>query len=110
MKKIITLFAISCFFITIFVASNISQDPCTGKDIAKVQRMSGKLVFINAEPVQEYEVAFEIKILASGFDSPNDMSNKVVKKALKISEQENKEFDGVIIGSGRVDVAIKFRK
>ncbi|MBW8050773.1 MAG: hypothetical protein FVQ77_10655 [Cytophagales bacterium] len=93
---------------TFFLAFSSVQDS-KDKSLARVQKMSGKYVFINAEPVQEYDVTFELKIVAMGFDSPDDMSSKVMKKALKIAEKKNIDFDGVVLGSGKIDVAIKFK-
>lgn len=91
---------------------NINNQLQTDKDLslARVQKMSGKLVFLGCEPVNDYDVAFEIKGFTLGnFDTPNEISNFVIKNALKISAKEKKEFDGVIIGSGKVDIAIKFK-
>jgi hypothetical protein len=78
--------------------------------LGHVQKMSGKLVFLNCEPVNNYDIAFEIKVISLGsFKSPDDIANSVVKNALKTSKKDNMEFDAVIVGSGRIDVAIKFK-
>ncbi len=83
--------------------------------LARVERTSGKYIFLNAEPVSDYEIVFpvEIKVIwdnsqISGLDK---ITNLVLTKALKISEKEGKEFDALIIKSGqKQDLAIKFKK
>ena len=56
--------------------------------MACTQKMSGKYVFLNCEPINEYEVAFEIKGFTMGhFNSPNEISNFVVKNALRIGKK-----------------------
>lgn len=78
--------------------------------MARTQKMSGKYVFLECEPINEYVVAFEIKGFTMGhFNSPNEISNFVVKNALRIGKKQNIEFDAVVIGSGKADIAIKFK-
>jgi hypothetical protein len=78
--------------------------------LARAQKMSGKYVYLFSEPLNDYDVAFEIKGFTLGnFDTPDEIANFVVKNALKISSKEHKDFDGVVIGSGKVDIAIKFK-
>ena len=82
--------------------------------LGRAQKMSGKYVFMYSEPANEYEVAFEVKspgIVWSGPEAtPDGIADFVVKRAIKISKEENKDFDGVVIGSGKIDIAIKFKK
>jgi hypothetical protein len=83
------------------------------KSLARVQKMSAKYVFINSEPIADYDVVFEIKsgvTWSAPEATPNGIANFVIKRAFKISEAEKKDFDGVIIGSGKIDVAIKFKQ
>jgi len=78
--------------------------------LARVQKMSGKYVFLSCEPVNDYDIAFEIKGFTIGqFASPDEIANFVIKNALRVVKKENKEFDGVVIGSGKVDIAITFK-
>ena len=56
--------------------------------LARTQKMSGKYVFLDCEPISEYDVAFEIKGFTMGhFDSPNEIANFVVKNALRIGKK-----------------------
>jgi hypothetical protein len=99
---------VSVFILTAMIAE--IQQPEKDLSLARVQKMSGKYVFLSCEPLNDYDVAFEIKGFTLGhFDTPDEMANFVVKNALKISSKEHKEFDGVVVGSGKVDIAIKFK-
>ncbi len=90
---------------------NLNQtQPEKDLSLARVQKMSGKLVFLSCEPVSSYDVAFEIRgVTLSTMKTPNEMANFVVKNALRISKRDSIEFDGVVIGSGKVDIAITFK-
>lgn len=101
--------AIPAVFILTAMISEMKQ-PEKDMSLARAQKMSGKYVFINSEPINEYDVAFEIKGFTLGnWDTPDEMANYVVKNALKISGKDHKDFDGVVIGSGKMDIAIKFK-
>jgi hypothetical protein len=83
--------------------------------LAKVDKISGKYIFLNAEPVAEYDVAFmvEIKVVwdNSQINSLDKITNLVLNKAFKTAEKEDKEFDALIIKSGqKQDLAIKFKQ
>ncbi|HLO59231.1 MAG TPA: hypothetical protein VK179_10845 [Bacteroidales bacterium] len=106
------LIILTCISTILILSATVDSMNHQDKDLSlsRVQKMSGKYVFINSEPINEYEVAFEIKGFTLGhFDTPDEISNFVVKNALKISGKDHKDFDGVIIGSGKVDIAIKFK-
>lgn len=80
------------------------------KGLARVEKKSGKYVFLECEPVTEYDVAFDVKAAVAGAEVPADFVEVVLKKALKTGEKEHKDFDGVVIKSGqRSDIAIKFK-
>jgi hypothetical protein len=108
-------FGFGIFAIILVVIALSSMNTGVGnqeKDLslARAQKMSGKYVFLKCEPVNDYDVAFEIKGFTLGnFDTPDEIANFVIKNALKISAKENKDFDGVVIGNGKVDIAIKFK-
>ena len=74
---------------------------------ARVTKVSGKHVFLLCEPSTRYEVVFEFSWMSTDTD-PGIMAGDAVRKALKVSERENKPFDAVIISPGTRDVAIKF--
>lgn len=80
------------------------------KHLAKVTDVRGKPVFVNSTPVAPYDVAFEIKIKvtkAGGFACPSvlDMANALVKHA----DKEGLPYDAIIMGSGKIDLAIRFK-
>ena len=108
--KTITAFTFG-IIITLLMAFNYSQDK--DKSLGRVQKMTGKYVFMYCEPTNDYDIAFEIKspgVVWSAPDAtPDGIANFVVKRAMKISKEDNKEFDGVVIGSGKIDIAIKFK-
>ena len=76
--------------------------------LCKAQMVDGIYVFINSVPSQPYETAFQIETkVAGGFGCPsiNDLAKAVVKSARK----NGLPFDAVILGSGKIDLAIKFK-
>lgn len=78
------------------------------RGIGRVQKTTGKDVYIFSEPIQPYDVVFEIKatvVKLVGCPDIQEIVDAVVKKGLK----DGKEFDGVVIGSGRRDIAIKYK-
>lgn len=93
-----------------FTAKTLHFDPAD-KGLARVEKKTGKYIFLECEPVQEYDVAFEIKVTL--FAVPENVQawvEPVLKKALKISEKEHKEFDAIVMKTGqRSDIAIKFK-
>ena len=108
-KAMVALMAV---FSVLMLTAMISEIRQHDKDLslARVQKMSGKYIFLSCEPLNDYDVAFEIKGFTLGnFDTPDEIANFVVKNALKISGKEHKDFDGVVVGSGKVDIAIKFK-
>jgi hypothetical protein len=108
--KTITAFIGGLIF-TFLMAFTFTQEKDNA--LSRVQKMSGKHVFMYSEPINEYDVAFEVKSPGIAWSSPeatpDGIANFVIKKAMKISKEQNKEFDGVIIGSGKIDIAIKFK-
>lgn len=116
MRKTISI--ISIFAATLgpilgmFIGANI-QTP--DNSLARVERTSGKYIFLNAEPVSDYEIVFPVEIKVvwdnSQINSLDKISNLVLSKALKTAEKEGKEFDALIIKSGqKQDLAIKFKQ
>ena len=75
--------------------------------LSRTQKISGKLVFMNAEPLQEYEVLFYVKPFYMGSpETPHELAEPVVKKALN----EKQDFDAIIMNVGKKHIAIKFKK
>lgn len=112
MKSIIGI--LLCAMMPFMVVTEDKQET-TDLALARVDKISGKYIFLNAEPVAEYEVAFmvEIKVIwdNSQMNSLDKIANLVLNKAFKTAEKEGKEFDGLIIKSGqKQDLAIRFKK
>ena len=83
------------------------------KSLARVQKVSGKYVFLNCEPINEYEVVYEVKAVplsANSVSSTYKISNFVLNKAFKMEKKQGKDFDAVIIGTSKYDLAIKFKE
>ena len=82
----------------------------TDLSLCRAVKISGKYVFMNSEPVREYEVVYQVKL--SGFksgDTPTKIAGLVIGKAMKMERKDGKPFDAVIIGSTKYDLAIKFK-
>ncbi|MFL5765762.1 MAG: hypothetical protein ACJ77K_17580 [Bacteroidia bacterium] len=97
--------------ITLFLSFNYSSD--TGKiendpSLARVSKVSGKWVFMRCEPIQDYDVVFDVAPWGSG-KTPEDIANLIVTDALKVGKKKKLDFDAVVIGSTKRDIAIKFK-
>jgi hypothetical protein len=77
--------------------------------LAQVNKVSGKYIFLNCEPVNEYEVVYEVKAFALSFSGIDDITDIVLKKAFKMKKKEGKDFDALIIGSSKFDLAVNFK-
>lgn len=88
----------------------------TDYSLARVQRASGKLVFMRCEPVAEYDVVMEVDPMnwGSTTDTPEKIADFIVsaclRKAKGTKKKEPIDFDAVVIGSTSKDIAIKFKK
>jgi hypothetical protein len=115
MNNKLLFFSLAITTASLITASVSNKDQSeTDYALARVERMTGKYIFLNAEPVADYEIAFTVKVTVwdssqiAGLDKVSDM---ILTKALKTAEKEGKEFDALIIKSGqREDLAIKFKK
>lgn len=78
------------------------------KSLARVPKTQGKYVFIRCEPVVEYDVVFDYTFMTwSG--TPEEMATAGIESAKKRAKSKQLDFDGIIIGSGAKDIAIKFK-
>lgn len=99
-KFIIVLLASGYFFLAFKPLDN-------EKTLAKVTEVKGKPVFVNCTPVAPYDVAFDIEIKVGGFSCPSvlDIANALVKHA----DKQGLPYDAIIMGSGKKDLAIRFK-
>lgn len=74
--------------------------------IARVSKINGKYVFIECEPVNEYEIVSNIKV--SYGNTRQQTIDKILKKAFK-EEKKGESFDGILFGSTKYDNSIKFK-
>lgn len=88
------------------------KDKSKDNAIARVKKNEGKLVFIECEPVVNYDIIGKYSVSGVGQQlllgtcpSHQEKIDKIIKKATK----EKLSFDGVVYGSSKNDVAIKFK-
>lgn len=108
MKKQALIFLSGMAFVAIFSFKAVEEKD---RSLAKAQRIQGKYVFLYSEPAGEYDVAFNFST-AWTMSSSSKIDAQVsacIGKAFKQAEKENKEFDGIILGSEDRQTAIKFK-
>jgi hypothetical protein len=88
------------------------KDKSKDNSIARVKKMEGKLYFVECEPISNYEVVGKYNvsgiaqaILLGTCPSHTEKINKLIRKA----EKDKLDFDGVIYGSSKNDLVIKFK-
>lgn len=103
-NKSVIILLITGFLFMAFKPVEINNDDL---HLAKATEVRGKPVFVNCAPVHAYDIAFEIKIKVGGFSCPSvlDVANALVKSA----DKEGLPYDAIIMGSGKTDLAIKFK-
>jgi len=109
MKKILIGLMV---FVGLLSFTLINKSDNNDKALGRVQKVEGKFIFLGAEPVNEYEVLFDIK--AKGYYEPtvSGISSFALKKARKQVTKHGyswSDIDAVIIGSSKYDQAIKFK-
>lgn len=90
----------------------IWKDKSKDNAIARVKKNEGKFVFVECEPLANYDVISKYdvsgvgqQILLGSCPGHQQKVDKIIKKATK----ENLNFDGVMYGSSKNDLAIKFK-
>ena len=88
------------------------KDKSKDNGIARVKKIEGKLIFVECEPLTNYDITnkYDVsgvgtQILLSACPSHQQKIDKLIKKAGK----EKTDFDGIIYGSSKNDLAIKFK-
>jgi hypothetical protein len=91
------------------IAATTSEE----NDLARVQRISGKYVFIMCEPLQEYEVVetvnTSVSTMLAGQQSISDQVKEMVNKALRRERKGKFEFDALVTEDGDSAILIKFK-
>lgn len=104
MKKIVTGLVLGT---ALLLVAGFTLQQEKDYSLSRAQRISGKLVFMNSEPLQEYEVVFQVKPFYMGSpETPHELAEPVVKKAIN----ERQDFDAIIMNVGKRHIAVKFKK
>ena len=110
MKTTILIF----LFLTTWTSS-FSQDQ---KGLARVNRIDGVDVYFMNEPLNDYEVVFDVStglkatsLITGGLinEGVSEKAAQYVKKAIKEAKKDNHEFDAIIYSSGKKVIAVKFK-
>lgn len=84
----------------------IWTDKTKDNDIARVKKNEGKLVFVQCEPLADYEIVDKCVLDRSGSCPTHQQKiDKLVKKATN----KKNDADAVIYGSTKYDFVIKFK-
>ncbi len=88
------------------------NDKSKDNAIARVRKNEGKLVFVQCEPLTNYDVVgkYDIsglgqQILLGSCPSQQEKIDKLIKKSIR----DEIEFDAVMYGSSKYDFSIKFK-
>lgn len=94
---------------------SFSQDQ---KGIARVNRIDGIDVYFMSEPLNSYEVVFDVSsgikassILTGGLvnEGVSEKASQFVNRAIKIAKEEKHQFDAIIYSSGKKIIAVKYK-
>ena len=90
----------------------IWKDKSKDNSIARVKKNEGKLVFVECEPLANYDIAGKYNVSGVGQQiilGTCPTHQEKVDNLIRKSNKKNLEFDGVIYGSSQNDLAIKFK-
>jgi ribosomal protein L25 (general stress protein Ctc) len=94
---------------------SFSQDQ---KGLARVNRIDGIEVYFMNEPLNDYEVVFDVgtglkatSLITGGLinEGVSEKASQFVKKAIKEAKDEKYDFDAIIYSSGKKIIAVKFK-
>jgi len=112
-KKMKTL--ITTFILIFSFHLSFSQ---TQKGLARVNRIDGVDVFFMNEPLNDYEVVFDIStglkatsLLTGGLvnEGVSEKAAQFVRRAIKEAKENKYEFDAIIYSSGKKVIAVKYK-
>jgi len=90
----------------------IWKDKSKDNAIARVKKTEGKYVFIDCEPVTNYDIAGKYNVSGVGQQlllGTCPTYQEKIDKLLKKANKEKLNFDAVLFGSSQNDLAIKFK-
>lgn len=78
--------------------------------LSRAQKITGKYVFMYSEPIEKYEIVFDIQVIFtwSSLNTTTKIADAVYRAANRKSKRKGLEYDAIIIGSTSKDIAIKF--
>ena len=85
------------------------------KQMAKVEQIQGKYVFVLSQPVEPFEVVEELNTVVSALADREkdirDLVEEMVKRGIKKEEKGKiQAFDAIITENGEVGKLIRFKK
>ena len=90
----------------------IWKDKSKDNAIARVKKTEGKYVFIDCEPITNYDIAGKYNVNGVGQQvllGTCPTYQEKIDKLLKKANKEKLNFDAVLFGSSQNDLAIKFK-
>ena len=104
------LLTLACIAIILSIAATTDNE----KDVARVQKINGKMVFVMCEPLQEYEVVETVNTtvssLLAGQQSISAQVKEMVNKAIQREKKGKYSFDAILTADGNDAVLIKFKE
>lgn len=103
------------FFLLTAWTISFSQDQ---KGQARVNRIDGVDVYFMNEPLNDYEVVFDVStgakatsLLTGGLvnEGVSEKAAQFVKRAIKEAKEDKHEFDAIIYSSGKKVIAVKYK-
>jgi hypothetical protein len=90
----------------------IWKDKAKDNAIARVKKTDGKLVFIECEPINDYEIVGKYDVSGVGQQlliGTCPTHNQKIDKLIKKSEKDKLDYDAIMYGSSKHDLAVKFK-
>lgn len=88
------------------------NDKDKDNSIARVKKREGKLIFVECEPLVNYDIAGKYNVSGTGqaiMTGTCPSHEKRMDKLLKKANKDKLDFDGVMYGSSKNDLIIKFK-
>jgi hypothetical protein len=87
-------------------------DKSKDNSIARVKKIEGKFVFWQCEPLANYDIVGKYNVSGVGQQvlmGTCPTHQQKIDKLIKKAQKDNLDFDGVIYGSSKYDLVIKFK-
>lgn len=90
----------------------IWKDKTKDNAIARVKKTEGKLIFIECEPINDYEIVGKYDVSGVGqklITGKCPTHNQKIDKLIKKSENDKLDYDAILYGSSKNDLSVKFK-